>query len=265
MAIDHIINYDCIPKQTLGTMGILERIKGEERAHAIIALFRKNGDDRPPSQMGFEFTRRTPTGDEETMIIIVQDLLDAAQDLVPLEHHCQNCPANRAKRRFGCMGFINYPISASAEKWLIDRLPVPDEPLVWLLLRQGVKEFKYDGETIRPLREVSGIYFENPQPLTRKLGEFVINSDQVFEMIFSVGSVTPNHGALLLLFLHAMPRDIEADDIMSIAPATPQKIANMPFLCKPEAGDDRSISDLKAFLQSLYVAWMLNVKMLLDV
>lgn len=265
MAIDHIINYDCVPKRTLGTIGILERIKGEERANAIIALFRKNGDDRPPSQMGFEFTRRTPSGDEETMVIVVQDLLDAAQDLVPVEHHCQNCPANRAKRRFGCMDFINYPISADAEKWLIDRLPVPDEPLIWLLLRQGIKEFKYDGETIRPLREADGVYFENPNALTRKLGEFAIDSNQLFEMIFSVGSITPNHGALLLLFLHAIPRDIEADDVMSIAPATAQKIADMPFLYKHEKGDDRSISDIKAFLNALYLAWTLNVKMILDV
>jgi hypothetical protein len=265
MAIDHIINYDCVPKRTLSTQGILERIKGEERANTIIALFRRNGDDRPPSQMGFEFTRRTPSGDEETMVVVVQDLLDAAQDLVPVEHHCQGCPANRTKRRFGCMDFINYPISATAEKWLIERLPVPDEPLIWLLLRQGVKEFKYDGESIRPMREAYGIYFENPMALTRKLGEFSIDSNQLFEMIFTVGNVNPNHGALLLLFLHAIPRDIEADDIMSIAPATPQKIAKLPFLFKPEKGDDNSIADLKGFLHALYIAWTLNVKLVLDV
>lgn len=265
MAIDHIINYDCIPKRTLSTEGILERIKGEERATTIIGLFRKNGDDRPPSQMGFEFTRSTPDGEEETMVVVVQDLLDAAQDLVPLEHHCVNCPANRAKRRFGCMGFVQYPITAQAERWLIDRLPVPDEPLTWLLLRHGVKEFEYDGETIRPLREVEGIYFENPFPIQRKLGEFAIDSNQVFEMIFSVGSVAPNHGALILLFLNAMPRDIEADEIKTIAPADTAKIAKYPFLHKDDPSDDATIRELKDFLHALYTAWTLDVKMILDV
>ncbi|MDX2076464.1 MAG: hypothetical protein SFZ02_08555 [bacterium] len=265
MAIDHIINYDCVPKRTLSTEGILERVKGEQRANTIIGLFRKNGDDRPPSQMGFEFTRSTPDGEEETIVVVVQDLLDASQDLVPLEHHCQNCPANRTKKRFGCMGFIQYPITAQAERWLIERLPVPDEPLVWLLLRQGIKEFDYDGETIRPLRNNEGIYFENPFVIQRKLGEFAIESNQLFEMIFSVGSVTPNHGALLLLFLNAIPREVEADDIMHIVPATPEKIAKYPFLYKPDPADDVTIRELKELLHSLYIAWTLDVKMILDV
>ncbi|HRF94714.1 MAG TPA: hypothetical protein PLZ51_05965, partial [Aggregatilineales bacterium] len=265
MAIDHIINYDCVPKRTLSTEGILERVKGEQRANTIIGLFRKNGDDRPPSQMGFEFTRSTPDGEEETIVVVVQDLLDAAQDLITVEHHCQNCPANRTKKRFGCMGFIQYPITAQAERWLIERLPVPDEPLIWLLLRQGIKEFDYDGETIRPLRDNEGIYFENPFVIQRKLGEFAIESNQLFEMIFSVGSVTPNHGALLLLFLNAIPREVEADDIMHIVPATPEKIAKYPFLYKPDSADDVTIRELKELLHSLYIAWTLDVKMILDV
>ena len=43
--------------------------------------------------MGFEFTRSTPEGVEENRVIVVQDLLDAAEELRPLEHHCLGCPA----------------------------------------------------------------------------------------------------------------------------------------------------------------------------
>ena len=50
MAIDFIIDLDCIPKRSLTTQGILDRLKGQERARAIIRLFRDNGDDRPPSE-----------------------------------------------------------------------------------------------------------------------------------------------------------------------------------------------------------------------
>ena len=222
MAIDYIIDYGCVPKDELGTQGIIERLKGEERARTIIKMFRDNGDMRPPSKMGFEFTRNTPDGGEEARLIVVQDLLDFAEPLKALEPHCEHCPANRAKRPFGCMGFVHYPISMAGEKWLLDRLPVPDDILVWMLLRQGVKEFNYDGHSVRPLRGHDGnVYFEDGGTKTRRLGEFVMDSNQLFEMIFSVGNILPNHGALLLLFVNGINRNIEADDIVSISPAPP--------------------------------------------
>ena len=60
MAIDYIIEYDCVPKQTLTANGIIERIKEKERAETVIQWFRAAGDTRPPSEMGFEFTKSTP-------------------------------------------------------------------------------------------------------------------------------------------------------------------------------------------------------------
>lgn len=264
MAIDYIIDLDCTPKRELTTGGILERLKGEERAHSIIALFRKNGDERPPSEMGFEFTRSTPDGNEETRVIIVQDLLDAAAQLKPLEHHCQGCPANLTGKRFGCVNFIQYPITLAAESWLLDRLPVPDEPLVWLLLKQGVAEFQYDGHSVRPLRAADNIYFEEARVFVRKLGEFTVDSNQLFEMIFAVGNINPNHAALLLLFLHAIDRDLEAQEIMTITPAPPDAETRYPFIIRVDDNDDRTIAEFKLFLEALYTAWTLNVHLIVD-
>lgn len=265
MAIDYIINYDCIPKQELTTEGIMERIKGEERAHTIIRLFRENGDDREPKDMGFEFTRSTPTGDEETRVVHVQSLLDMAQDLKPYEHHCIGCPANRAGRPFGCMSQIQYPITREAEKWMIDRLPTPDDTLVWLLLKQGVTEFKYDGSSILPLRDGTNVYFEEPHIIGRRLGEFSIDSNQVFEMIFAVGHINPNHGALILLFLNAIDRDLNADEMMTIAPADKAMTDKHPFLLSVEAEEDHTIAEIKDFLHAVWIAWSLNVQILMDV
>lgn len=264
MAIDYIIDYACTPKQTLTTEGILERLKGKQRAETIIALFRKNGDNRPPSEMGFEFTRSTPDGTEETRVIVVQYLLDAAAELTPMEQHCHNCPANRTGKSFGCMGFIQYPISTKAETWLLNRLPVPDEPLIWLLLRQGIEEFQYDGASVRPLRQTSGTYFEEQKVISRRLGEFEVNADQVFEMIFAVGPVNPNHAALLLLFFRAIDRELEASQIMQIAPASPDTYQAHPFIIQAESGDDTTISEFKAFFRALHLAWGLHVPMLID-
>ncbi|NWF70975.1 MAG: hypothetical protein HXY40_17965 [Chloroflexi bacterium] len=265
MAIDFIIDHTCEPKRILGTDGIVERLKGEERAATIIAMFRKNGDNRPPSEMGFEFTRSTPEGEKEKKIVVVQDLLDAAAELKPLEVHCQGCPANRTGKRFGCIGFIQYPVSARGEAWLLNQLPVPDEALVWLLLKQGVEEFKYDGSSLAPMRQAGDSYFEVRGSLTRRLGEFRITNDQVFEMLFLLGHIQPPHAGVVLLFFHAIQRDLNADDIMRVSRAPQDAAARYPFRHTAEADDDRTISEFKGFLHALYIAWSLNVRLLLDV
>lgn len=267
MAIDYVIDYDCVPKQKLGTDGILERIKGRARAESVIRLFREHGDGRPPGEMGFEFTRSLPDGAEETQVIMVQDMLDQAAELDPLASYCESCPANALRRPFGCMGQIQYPISAAAEAWLLDRLPGPDQPLVWLLLRQGVQEMGYDGSAVRPLR-ANSTYFEERRVRGRDMVEFVFSADQVFEMLFMLGHIQPSHAGMLLLLFAAIRRDVEANQIVQIMShaLTAEQIAQQfPFQMKPDANDDNTIADLKQFFYAVYRAWMLNVRLLLDV
>ncbi len=264
MAIDYIIDYACVPKSTLGTDGILERLKGRERAESVIQLFRKNGDNRPPSQMGFEFTRTTPDGQEETRVIVVQELLDAADELTPLAHYCEGCPANAAGRPFGCMNRIDYPISQQGEIWLLNQLPTPDEPLVWLLLRQGIEEFGYDGSSVNALRGEELPYFEEKGVLARLMGEFNITTNQVFEMAFTLGHIQPSHAGVLLLFFNAIRRDLDAAAVMGISKAPDDARERYPFLLKSEDRDDRTVCQLKAFFYALYVAWTLDARLLLD-
>ncbi len=281
MAIDYIIDYPCEPKRALSSEGIVERLKGAQRAQTIIRLFRDNGDQRPVSEMGFEFTRSTPEGQEERQIIMVQDLLDAADELMPHAPHCQGCPANRTGRSFGCVGFVQYPLSEHVEHWLLDRLPVPDETLVWLLLKQGVEEFKYDGAQVRPMRAArspiadsdnpGGMYFLNDTPPSRRLGELRFDADQLFEMLFGVGPrIQPSHAGILLLILHAIPRDLEADQIMALTPAPADAQTRHPFILKAqdardEVGElDLSTHDLIDFLHALYIGWRLGHPLVVD-
>lgn len=266
MAIDTIIDYNCVPKQTLTAEGILERIKGRERAETIIALFRRNGDNRSPKEMGFEMVRTAADGSEEIQIVVVQHLLDSADELKPLEHYCAGCPANAANRPFGCIGQIRYPISGEAEAWLLNQLPGPEEPLVWLLLRQGIQEFNYDGSTVRPLRAAGTTHFTEQRAQMRNLTEFDINTDQVFEMSFLLGDIHPNHAGVLLLFFGAIERGIEADQIIKIGRLPLEERAKFSFLLKIDANkDDATTVEIKQFLFALYVAWRLNVPMILDV
>ena len=264
MAIDYMIDYDCVPKQILSSDGIIERLKGQDRANTIIRLYREAGDQREPSEMGFELTRSTPAGEEETELIVVQDILDQVAELEPLAHHCQGCPANRRGKPFGCTGFIQYPVSSAAESWLLNRLPVPDEALVWLLLKRGVEDFAYDGRQVATLRAAGEAYFQDRRASIRRLGEFDITADQVFEMLFAVGNIIPNHAGVLMLFFHAIPRDLEAPQIINLSPARLEADGLLKFRLVPEADDDLTIDELKQFFEALFFAWQLNVRLLVD-
>lgn len=272
MAIDYIIEYDCVPKSHLTAEGILERMKERDRAQAVIRWFREAGDERPPSEMGFEFSRSSADEQESRQLIVVQDLLDHAAALDAHAHHCSACPANQSGAAFGCMGFIQYPISAQAEAWLLDRLPVPDEPLVWLLLKQGIQRLGYDGSSVRALRELDKhneagerTYFLAPEAPRRRLGELRVTADQVLEMIFGVGDrIIPNHAGILLLFFHAINRDLEASEIQEISSFDRAIRAGFKFEMEADAAGHEGIREIIAFLHALYLAWQLDVPLFVD-
>ena len=231
MAIDYVVHLTCLPKETYGADGILDRLKAGARAKEVIRLYRDNGDGRPPSEMGFEFARNLPDGEEEVTVIMVQDMLDQAAELEPLLPYCADCPANILGRPFGCYGAINYPISSAAEKWLLDQLPSNRQPLLWMLLRESLKE--NDGHPVQPLR-AGGIYFEERSVRGRPYGEYIASADQIFQMLFLYGHIQAGHAGILLMFFNAIPRDaLESNDISRVLDGTlPQdeKEERFPFL-----------------------------------
>ncbi len=271
MAIDYIIEYDCPPKQALSPAGILERLKERARAQEVIEWFRAAGDTRQPDKMGFEFSQSAPGVAGDKQLIVVQDLLDHAAALDDHAPACRQCPANRGRGAYGCIGFIQYPLTALAEAWLLDRLPVPDEPLVWLLLRQGIRNLGYDGSSIKALRDADGAddgsraYFELPIAPQRRLGEVKVSGDQALEMIFGVGErIIPNHAGILLLFFGAIGRDLEAEEIQQISSIDSTRRDQHEFALQHAAAPDNCIAEFIAFFQALHTAWLLNVPLYVD-
>ncbi len=272
MSIDYIIEYDCIPKRELKAEGILDRLKERARAQEVIRWFRTAGDQRSPDQMGFEFSQSVPGDEGDKQLIVVQDLLDHSAALDDYAEYCQDCPANRGRGAYGCVGFVKYPISASAEAWLLDRLPLPTEPLIWLLLKQGIQKLGYDGSSILALRQIDGDdevgernYFELPVAPQRRLGELRVSGDQVLEMIFGVGQrIIPNHAGILLLFFHAIGRDLEAHEIQDISSSNSTLRDQIDFELPDTTEYDDCIKELALFFQALYMAWKLNVPLFLD-
>lgn len=267
MGIDYIIYYDCPPKQALTLEGLMGRLKGRDRAQAIIELYRNEGDQRPPSEMGFEMVRRLPDGTEEKEIVVVQNLLDAAQELVPWEERCTGCPANHLGVPFGCIGTINYPISIQGERWLLDQLPDGDQPLVYVLIQSAIREMRYTGHSAAKLRARLGVFFESDRVLTRDLGNIQVTADQLFEMLFLSGPIHPAHGSMLLQFFGGIAQDLDADVMMGLAdpPSQAWIDEHIPYVHVIAPGDDGTILTLKGFFRALYAAYRLGVPVLLDV
>jgi hypothetical protein len=263
MAVDYIIDYQCIPKQKLGAGGILERLKGRARAEAVIAVYREQGDTRPASEIGFEFTRSTPEGEQETKVFVAQDILDAAEDLTPLEDFCYGCPANNTGQAFGCMAQIEYPLSEQGERWLLSRLPDNREPLTWLLLQKTMARVGQHSEAVQTMR-ATGRLFEAATPPIRRIEEFQASGDQLFEMLFLTGHIRPSYAAMLLVFLGAIHRDLDADELMRLSDSPEDALTRYPFLLGRDPADDRTLTQIKRFLRALWLAWGLNTRMLLD-
>ena len=267
MAIDSIIELDCQPKRKLSAAGILQRIKEREQARSVIASHRASGDQRPIAEMHFEYSRSTPGSPGDVQLVAVQDALDYANELDSHAHHCQGCRANRGIDAYGCIGFVQYPISARAENWLLERLPVPDEPLVWLLLKQGIQTLGYDGASVRALRQgdESRAYFELETAPRRRLGELRVSGDQALEMILGVGErIIPNHAGILLLFFGVIDRDLEARQIQEISSYAPDIRQQTPFTLALPPQPDSCIRELALLFHALYVAWKLNVPLHID-
>jgi hypothetical protein len=267
MGIDYIVDLDCVPKRALTVEGLMSRLKGRDRAEKIIQLYREQGDLRPPQRMAFEMVRRLPDGSEEVELIVVQHLLDAAQELMPWEADCAGCLANAGGQPFGCTGTINYPLSEAGERWLLQQLPDGEHPLIFMLLGRALRDMGYSGEHGAALRAQPGVFLTSAQAPARNLGALTISGDQVFEMLFLSGPIYPAHGALLLQFFGAMPPDLDADVMMQLAdpPSGAWIDARLPFLHTPDPRDDPTIAALKMFFYALYVAYCLGVPLLLDV
>ncbi len=264
MAIDYVIDWECTPKVRLSTSGILTRLKARDRAAAIIQLYRDNGDQRAPREMGFEMARRTPDGEEEVRVVIVQELIDEAAQLDPLAEHCQGCPANRMGQPFGCFGAINYPISHAAELWLLLRLPTLDDPLPYLLLRQMITDSPDLGASVASLRSNPGVIFESGDLFARRIEDVQITNDQIFDMLFVTGAILPTYAAMLMLFFGVIARDMNADVLKTLTPATGDWYERFPFQLIEEDDDDESIGAFKNFFAAVYMACGLDVPLSLD-
>lgn len=265
MGVDFMINYNCPVKEQFGNEGLLQRVKAGDRARIIRDVYAKEKENRRAEDMGFEMVYRNAQGEQETTVIKVDELDALSKEIEGYDKYCADCPANRLKRPYGCIGNVNYPISGVSEVWMLQNLPDPSAPIPFLLLQQG-RQMGNTGVQAEDLRDNHpGVFFESTAPLKREYPEMDVTGEQLFELMFLLGPVQPKRAVMILLFMGAIQRDMEADKLMALTPAQSSYGQQYPFLLTTQRDTDQSIRDLTGFFHALYTAWLLDRDVWVDV
>lgn len=276
MALDTAIQHPCAPRQHFGSGDVLRgtreillllRARGRAGAAEELALLHGNDPDT---------TKITVTenygGNPVQRQVTLAELRASAAPLIPQEGACRGCLANLLGSPYGCFVTVHYPVPATAETWLLERLSSPGTT-AWnscfiYLTDQGVR-----GEYVRSMR--SRGFFELRAPLERrhKTGFFRsqrISTDQLFEIFVRGGEslLEPPICAIFLLWFGciavqgAIPGrnglDPRLELFETLVGGQPERrAAETTFLLDETAAS--AAGELAPLFGALYRAWILNV------
>lgn len=262
MAIDYVLAAACQPQKLLGVERLVALHRTRILARTALAHMEADGEARPASEIEVQLTVRKPDG-ESGRGVTLQDLLDEAKPLDEVSSMCVTaCPAQLV-REFACHRRIRYPIPDHVEQWLMARLPTTLACTAGTLLVRGLGEFQWDGAPVAKLRAAGDTFFESRVAYGVRWeatdGNVEISSDQVFQMLFMVGSIAPTHALMMALFLGVIPHDTPLHALKDL-PSRARTLAQSYL--PPET--DPEVEQLAAFLRALATGAQLEMPILVD-
>ncbi len=263
-----MIGKPCEPKERLGTEEITSMLKARDRGLQVASLMRQDGDQRPLSDLTFVTAVYRHDGEMEEREVSLQGLLDEAKPLDEHASHCEGCPANVMGEPYGCRGYISYPIQEATERWLLDRLPDDLGSTAGWLLAEATRDFGWKGEHAAGLRKDAGVFFEKDAAIGVRWGkgedDFLFNANQLFDILFGLGTVQPPHMAMMALFLGILPHDLDQESFGPIM-RDPQALAGALNLGSLEVdGQSSQIQAIAHFLRAMCSAAVHGVELIVD-
>lgn len=276
MSLDTAVQLPCEPRKhfgppgvLVGTQRILELLRARGRAGAAEDLAREHGKD--PDTTSITVTENYG-GKPVQRDVTLAELRATAAPLDAQQAACDSCPANVLGSPYGCFITVHYPVPATAEAWLFERLSPPGttgwNSCALYLDDQGIR-----GETARTMR--SRGFFELRAPLERrhKTGLFRsqrISTDQLFEFFVRGGEalLEPPVCAMFLFWFNsiavhgAVPGreglDSRLQRFERLVDGDPdQRAAETTLLLDPSS--DAAAWEFAALFRALYRSWVLNV------
>nr|HEX4319039.1 hypothetical protein [Kofleriaceae bacterium] len=262
MAIDYVLGVACEPKRVLGVDRLVSLHRTRILARSALAHAREQGEDRDPREIEVQMTLRKPSGDSARGVTL-QDLIDESKPLDDVAGECATCPAGLT-REFACHRRIRYPIPDHVEQWLMSRLPATLGNSAGVLLVRGLAELGWTGEPAAKLRAAGDTYFESRVAYGVRWagddgGVIEMSSDQLFQMMFMVGTLAPMHSLMLALFTGMIPHDTPLQDLKDVDSRV-KTLAAAHLAAQP----DPDVESVAAFLRTLAIAARLDVPILVD-
>lgn len=262
MGVDYVVDLECGPKDALGVQTIVDLLKARDRAEYMRDMMRANGDTRPPSEMTFETVVIRPEGPVHEEVS-VQSLYERAKALDAHAPDCDGCPARCVPEPFGCAGYVSYPVAGTTEAWLLEQLPAELDSAAGTMLASAFRDFAWDGSFTKHLREQGDTFFEERAPGVRRWGaELTVTSDQIWQMLFGLGHLSPSHSLMCALFVGLVPHRTTPEGLAQISRDTARVAGHA--LRYDVAHEDFQIAELGRFFRAMGLAAALNVSLLID-
>jgi len=215
VGVDYVQDRDCGVKRALGADRLVGLLKSRGQAEMLRQKLLEAGED--PAGATIRRVVLYPSGPVEEEVDLAA-LMKAGETLAPFAPLCDGCTANFRERPFGCCGYLNYPISDPEERWLMARLPESLHSAGGIYLRSALRQLDIDGAPVARMRQ--DLYFQRKEPVIREWDEsgdtLEVSSDQILQLVFYSGGLTPLHAALLCLFIGLIPHNIAAETMQRI-------------------------------------------------
>jgi hypothetical protein len=209
MGVDYVVKGECSTKKKLGEAKLIEMLK---LMSMVLALKKLEGKNMSPAEFAnMSFTHRvlTKKGYEDRELS-VGSVLNEVSQLDKHEESCKGCKYNSGEHGrgvespFGCIGGINYPISAIAEEALLHTAMVignnDDYMKEFGLILKYIKDHPDIGKRVKSMRESPNgrNFFECPDNLWIEPKGEVFYSNQILEVLFGY-EVEPSYAKAIYI------------------------------------------------------------------
>lgn len=204
MGIEFVLQQPCATRRRMPEARLRALVVQRGIAEGATDKFREQyphaDDETLASKCTVEVALDGPDGTPKPAQISLGRLLDMLEPLKGLDDDCGGCPANVSGRGLGCIGRINAPIAAGAERWLLARLPDDAKDAGLQRLARYLAERGLDGAAVDAQRGRSRL-FELKAPVVRKWGGWLgpklqINSSQLLQMLALGGPMSAERARL---------------------------------------------------------------------
>jgi hypothetical protein len=199
MPIIYYLDYPCPVKEQVPPGRMLRLIYGRERANEALHRARQANPDVQPHDVKVDLSLKDH---DRTSHLVTTTVAEVEQQYAELDrhaYHCIDCRAKIENHSFGCRGCIDYPFSQAAERMFMSRIHASHGDPTAGMLANYFENNGITGNCAADKRNLPGVFFESDKPLVRRFEDGRrISSNQVFELFFETGRITPNHARFLL-------------------------------------------------------------------